>query len=100
MQGQRRQQWKPDHHAHGHDDQRQQLAARRTFFLEQPQQAQRKHAGDGGPGNGQEHRIELQHRDPRGGQRAAEDHHADQPVEPAAGEVFPRLGVQIRYAFH
>jgi hypothetical protein len=36
-------------------------------------------------GHGQKHRIEFQHRQARGRQRAAEDHHADKTVDPAAG---------------
>ena len=62
---------------------------RRALFPDQPQHAQRQQPGDAGAGHREEHRIELQHGQAGGGQRAAEDQHSDKTVEPAARGLFP-----------
>ena len=54
------------------------------FSLKHSSRQSASSAGDGGAGDGQEDRIELHHRHARRRQRAAEDQHAEQSVDPSA----------------
>ncbi|MNT89063.1 hypothetical protein D3C72_2297260 [compost metagenome] len=76
-QGEGSQQREANHHAEGHDEKGCHIIARRAFLPEHKKQSERQKAGYAGAGEGQEHWIETRYRNPRGGQRAAEYHHAD-----------------------
>ena len=82
LERQRGQQRKADHDTERNDHQRGDVATRGALLLEGQQQAQRQRTGDCRPGHRQENGIELHHGDARGGKRPAEDHHADETVDP------------------
>ena len=87
LQRQRRQQRKTDDHAERHKQQRRQIGPRRPRLPGDQQRTQGQQGGDRRPDRRQKQRIELQHRHSRGGQRAAEDHHAKEAVHPALGRM-------------
>ena len=87
LQRQRRQQRKTDDHAERHKQQRRKIGPRRPRLAGDQQRTQRQQGGDRRPDRRQKQRFELQHRHPRGGQRAAENNHAEEAVHPALGRM-------------
>ncbi|KAG1389249.1 hypothetical protein G6F59_015625 [Rhizopus arrhizus] len=60
------------------------VTAPRPGLAQQQQQAKAKHCGDGGACGGDEPGVQFKHRQAGGRQRAGEDHHTDEAIDPTA----------------
>ncbi|KAG1264471.1 hypothetical protein G6F65_014361 [Rhizopus arrhizus] len=83
-QRQRGQQRVSDHHSEADHHQPRQVTAPRPGLAQQQQQAKAKHCGDGGACGGDEPGVQFKHRQAGGRQRAGEDHHTDEAIDPTA----------------